>query len=174
MFLSPEKFIEYCDVHHGMKVADFGASIGSYSLPLAKRVGVNGKVYAFDIQKELLTTLFSDARKDKLENVEIVWTDLEIPGGAKLQDESVDRVLIANTLFQIEDKSSFISEAKRILKKGGKVIFIDWLGSFEGVGPHPKAVVTQVDAEKKFDEHRFKKERHFSPGEHHYGIIFIK
>ena len=65
MFLSPEKIVDYCDVHHGMKVADFGSSIGTFALLLAKRVGTHGTVYAIDVQKELLTKLGKEAKIQK-------------------------------------------------------------------------------------------------------------
>jgi ubiquinone/menaquinone biosynthesis C-methylase UbiE len=38
----------------GMTVADFGAGIGDYALPLAERVAPTGKVYAIDIHDDAL------------------------------------------------------------------------------------------------------------------------
>lgn len=174
MFLSPEKIVEYCDVHHGMKVADFGASVGHFSIPLGRRVGGNGKIYAIDIQKDLLSKLQSEAQKAHVLNIEIVWADIETLGGTKLRDESVDRVFVANTLFQVTHKEGLVSEAKRILKKGGKVILIDWLDSFAGLGPHPQEVVVPAKAKQLFEEKGFTTEHETPAGDHHYGIIFVK
>ncbi len=174
MFLSPEKIVEYCDVHHGMKVADFGSSIGAFALPLAKRVGVHGAVYAIDVRKELLAKLHNEAKAQKLENVEVILGDFEKEKGATLHNESVDRVFVVNSFFQAEDKDACINEISRVLKKGGKVIFIDWADSFENLGPKKEAVVTAKDATLMFEKHYFKKERDFPAGDHHYGILFIK
>lgn len=174
MFLSPEKIVEYCDVHHGMKVADFGSSIGTYALLLAKRVGVHGTVYAIDVQKELLERLHSEARASKIENIEIILADFEKIKGSTLKDESVDRVFLVNSFFQVEDKDACIVEIKRILKKGGKVIFIDWSDSFDGLGPHKDHVVSQKQVESIFEKHYFKKDSYIKAGDHHYGILFIK
>ncbi len=174
MFLSPEKIVEYCDVHHGMKVADFGSSIGTFALPLAKRVGAHGTIYAIDIQKELLARLHNEAVRQKLENIEVILGDFEKENGSTLRDESVDRVFLINTFFQVEDKEATVREARRILKKGGKVIFVDWTDSFEGLGPHKDSVLTVKQAEDIFEKHYFKKNTDFPAGDHHYGILFIK
>ena len=174
MFLSPQKIIEYCDVHHGMKVADLGSSIGQYSLPLAQRVGKHGAVYAVDIQKDLLSKLSKEARGEKIENLEVICGDIEKLGGIKLKDESVDRVFIVNTLFQTDDKDGLIAEAKRILKKGGKIIFIDWKDSFGGLGPHSESIILEKEAIDIFEKRNFIKGHSIPVGDHHYGIIFIK
>jgi len=174
MFLSPEKIVDYCDVHHGMKVADFGSSIGTFALPLANRVGAHGTVYAIDVQKELLTKLHGQARANKIENIEVIHGDLEREHGSTLKDESVDRIFLVNTFFQIENKNACISEVRRVLKKGGKVIFIDWTESFGGVGPHKDNIVTAREAEEIFEKNYFKKDTDFPAGDHHYGILFIK
>ena len=174
MFLNPEKLIEYSDIHHAMKVADFGASVGHYALHIARRVGGQGKVFAIDIQKDLLTKLQSEAEAAKISNIEIIWGDVEIVGGTKLKNDSVDRVLIANILFQTYDKAGLITEAKRILKKGGKVIVIDWTDSFSGLGPHKKDVVNKKMAKDLFESQGFIYDSEMKAGDHHYGIILEK
>jgi ubiquinone/menaquinone biosynthesis C-methylase UbiE len=174
MFLSPEKIVDYCDVHHGMKVADFGSSIGTFALLLAKRVGAHGTIYAIDIQKELLAKLHNEAKAQKLENVEIILGDFEKEKGTMLHNESIDRVFVVNSFFQAEDKDACINEIYRILKKGGKVIFIDWAESFENLGPHKDSIVTEKQVTLMFEKHYFKKESDFPAGDHHYGILFIK
>jgi len=174
MFLRPEKIVEYCDVHHGMKVSDFGSGIGTFTLPLAKRVGIHGRVYAIDAQKELLAKLHKEAKLHKLENIEVILADFEREKGTKLKDESIDRVFLVNTFFQVENKDACILEIRRILKKGGKVIFIDWSDSFEGVGPHKTSVVTPQQSIEIFEKNYFKKSVDFPAGDHHYGILFIK
>jgi hypothetical protein len=60
------------------------------------------------------------------------------------------------------------------LKKGGKVIFIDWADSFEGMGPHKASIILPKQTIEMFEQHYFKKETDFPAGDHHYGILFIK
>ena len=99
MFVSPGKVIEILGVIPGMSVADFGCGSGHYSLEAGRRVGKSGKVYAVDIQKEMLSLVHSQAEMENLGNVEIIWTDLEKPNATRLKDGSVDLVIISNILF---------------------------------------------------------------------------
>lgn len=174
MFSQPEKNIEQFSVDPGMKVADFGSGAGFYSLALAKAVGKTGKVFAIDVQQELLTKLKNEAFKNNIDNIEIIWGDIDEPGGSKLLDQTVDRVLVANTLFQTDDKDTVASEAYRVLKNKGTVLLIDWTDSFGGLGPHKARIVTPEQGRTIFEKAGFSYLREIRAGDHHYGMIFIK
>jgi len=173
MFSDPQKNVESFELEPEMIVADLGAGSGFYAINSAKAVKL-GKVYAVDIQKELLERVKNMAVKEQLDNVELVWGDIEEAGGSKLEDGSVDAVIIANTLFQVENKKSLIDEAKRILKTKGKLLLVDWLDSYGGLGPKQSDIVGVQDAEDMFTAEGFKLERDISAGEHHYGLVFRK
>jgi len=70
----------------GMKVADVGAGSGFYSLEAARKVGSSGRVYAIDVQKNLLERLRSQAISEGLGNVEVVWGNAEKIGGTKVRE----------------------------------------------------------------------------------------
>ena len=173
-FSNPEKNIEQFALRLGSSVADFGSGSGHHSLSLAGAVGEKGKVYAVDVQKELLSKLKEEANNKGFFNVEIVWGDLEKIGGTKIADSSVDAVLISNLLFQVEKKENVAEETKRILKKEGKLLVIDWQESFGGIGPHPDQVYEKKSAKALFESKRFIYDREIVAGEHHYGLIFRK
>ena len=174
MFSDPKQNIAQASFSDGMVVADLGSGAGFYSIEAGKAVAPTGKVYAVDIQKDLLERLKNEANRAHVRNIEIVSGDLEKIGGTKIRENSVDRVIAANIFFMIEDKKSFISEIKRILKIKGSVLFVDWAGSFSQMGPHPDHVVFKDKAIQFFDESGFKVEKEISAGSHHYGIIFRK
>jgi len=173
-FADPKKHIAYFDLDAGMHVADFGVGAGHYAIAMAKIVGDEGRVYAIDIQKELLERVKRHAREAGVNNLEVIWGDIERVGGTRLKDASIDVVLLSNILFQIEEKSILLEEMHRILHAQGKVIVIDWSESFGNMGPHADAVVQLEVAERLFTEHDFKKDKTFDAGEHHYGCIFSK
>ena len=79
MFVSPAKIIEILDVRPGMAVADFGCGSGHYVLEAGRKIGKLGKVYAIDVQQEMLSYVRSQARQLGLSNIETIWTDLEMP-----------------------------------------------------------------------------------------------
>lgn len=173
MFTNPEQNILHLGLKEGMRVADFGAGTGFYSKACSSRVGYTGKIYAVEVQKDLVKKLESDIKQWGLSNIECIWGDIERRGGTKIADHSMDAVIISNVLFQAEDKLGLIDEAKRILKKEGKILLIDWSGSFGGMGPTIEHLVTKDVAEELFKKRGFKIEENISTNDNHYGIIFI-
>jgi ubiquinone/menaquinone biosynthesis C-methylase UbiE len=160
-------------IEPGMVVADFGAGSGFYTMEAAKRVSNSGKVYAIDIQRELLKAIKSKAEAAGYSNVEILWADLEKPEGSKMAKETADRVIISNILFQIKDKKAVASEALRILKSEGKLILIEWNESSK-LGPAPEERLTQEQARELFEGIGFIFEKDFDAGHSHYGLIFVR
>lgn len=174
MFSQPEKNIEQFAVDPGMKVVDLGSGAGFYTLVLSEFVGKTGKVFAVDVQQDLLLKLKNEAFKKGLENIEIVWGDIDEENSTRLSDSSVDRVLIANTLFQVDDKDNVAKEAYRILKPKCTVMIIDWTDSFGGLGPHTSRIVKPEQAKVIFEKAGFSFLRDIRAGDHHYGMIFTK
>lgn len=155
-------------------VADFGTGSGFYALALAKRVGNSGRVYAVDVQKELLTKLANKAKEDRLGNLEIVWADIDQLGGTKLADSSLDAVVISNVLFQSEHRENLAKEALRVLKHGGEALIIDWADSYGGLGPKADHIFKASNAEVLFTKNGFGLVKNFDAGEHHWGLLFKK
>lgn len=174
MFADPEKNIKQFDLREGQQVADLGAGSGALSMAAARAVGEGGKVYALEVQRELLGRIKSEAERNHLSNIEIIWADVEKIGGTKLRDTAVDAAIVSNLLFQIEDKESFVKEIKRVLKPGGRVLIVDWSDSFGGLGPAPSAVVPPEKARALFEGAGLKFESVIDAGAHHYGIIMMK
>jgi len=173
MFSNPEKNILKLGLREGMRVADLGAGTGAYSIAASKCVGHTGHVFAVEVQKDLVKKLESEIKEALVSNVECIWGDIEKKHGTKMANESMDAVVISNVLFQTDDKLGLIDEAKRILKKGGKVLFVDWIESFGGSGPSKMNVVTEDIAIDLFTKRGFKLQERITTSEHHYGIIFI-
>jgi ubiquinone/menaquinone biosynthesis C-methylase UbiE len=172
MFTNPEQNILHLGIKEGMQVADFGAGTGFYSKAVSMKVGYTGKVYAIEVQKNLVKKLESEIKQWGITNIECIWGDIERRGGTKLSDESMDRVIISNVLFQAEDKIGLISEARRILKKDGEVLLIEWSESFGGMGPKEENIVKENMAKELFEKKGFKFVEKISTSAHHYGIIF--
>ena len=161
-------------LREGMKVGDFGAGSGHYALAASHIVGASGRVYAIDVQEELVRHIDTAAHNQHLRNVEAIWGNVEKAGGTKLRDETLDGIILANTLFQIEHKDGVVAEIRRTLKPGGSFLVIDWAGSYGGMGPAPDHVVSEHQAEELFIGAGFHKKKGFRAGAHHYAIVFTK
>lgn len=171
MFSAPEKNIEQLSLQDNQIVADFGAGSGAYTIAAAKAMHGTGKVYAVDVQKELLTRLEHTCAEQHLGNIAYVWGDLEKLGGTKLRDGSCDAVILSNVLFQVWEKRIVVEEARRVLRPGGLLLIIDWTGSFNNMGPTAEQVFSEEKARKMAEETGFIFDRSLNAGNYHYGLV---
>lgn len=176
MFSDPIKIIEQFNFSTDHTIADFGAGNGAYSLALARshRGDFSSTIYAIDVIQDMLTKLKAVATQEGLPNIKVIWGDIEDEKGSRLRNESIDMVLIANTLFQVEDKHSVIKEALRVLKTDGRLVIIDWSESFGNIGPKEEAVLPYDRAKTIVEAHGLVFDKKIDVGEHHYGFISRK
>jgi len=173
-FSDPKKVVAEVGINSGSTVVDLGAGSGAYSFAAAGAAR-NVKVYAVEVQKELVETLNREAADRHVGNIEVIWGDIERKGGTKIGDGVADAVFICNVLFQAEDKAGIAHEACRILKRGGRAIIIEWADSFGGLGPKQDRLVRKDDVRRIFEtEHVDYEKPVFDAGAHHYGIIMKK
>ncbi len=170
-FAHPVRNVGALGISPGMVVADFGSGSGAYVLAIGALLAKEGRVYAVDVQKDLLRRTLNEARARHLSSVHILWGDLEKPHGSKLAEHSCDLVLISNLLFQVQDKYQVLKEAKRVLRQQGRLAIIDWQDSFEGLGPVKGQVVNKEAALAIAEDIDFTYQDEFDAGAHHYGVI---
>lgn len=175
MFLHPEKLVQQLGLVPGMTIADIGSGIGFFTLPIARHVGASGYVYAIDIHENIIKRLNNDAREQGLENITGIVADAEVLKGIPLYNESIDTVLLINTLFQTKKHKTVLLESLRILKPLGQVVVIDWIDSFEGMGPARDHVISSEQIIQWCTEVGLNYVRDIgNPGTHHYGLVFQK
>jgi len=170
MFTDPLKNLKALGLKEDNIVADLGAGTGHYSI-IAGALVPRGKVYAVELQKDFLETIKNKVKEAHLENVEIIWGNVEKIGGTKIGNNIIDAVIASNILFQVEDKDKFIEEIKRILKSKGKVLLIDWS---ESSVMGTTVVISKNKAREMFEKKGFVLDREIDAGDNHYGIILIK
>lgn len=173
-FLEPEQIVHSLDLRPGNHVADFGAGHGYFTIPMARIVGGDGKVYATDIQKSVLDIIRAKAKLEHLLNIEFIWADLDQPGGSKLKEKFIDLVLIANVLFQAEQKYVVLREAYRILREDGRLTIVEWDETETPLGPPFTLRIKKEEARTLALQAGFEFDREFAAGSHHYGLLFRK
>jgi ubiquinone/menaquinone biosynthesis C-methylase UbiE len=173
-FADPRTNLQKLNLTPGMTVVDFGAGVGAYSLAAGELLDPQDKVYAIEIQKDLLETIKRDAKARNLQNVEVIWGDIEQAGGVSLPDSTADIVIISNVLYQAKSMYVLALEAKRLLKSGGRIMVIEWSDSFGHLGPTPENIVLPEEVKKTFDSTGLSFVSEFPAGDHHYGLIFVK
>jgi len=177
--INPSEVVKNFGLQKGMIVADFGCGSGFYSIEMARLVGgagdgPKGMVYALEVQKELLDAVKRRAVSEGVDNIGVIWADLDLLRGTKLVDNICDFVLISNVLFQSNTKQVMAGEAFRILKQGGRVAVIEWKKGAEVIGPPDSQRIAREELERLFLQAGFRFDREFPAGEGHVGIIFVK
>ncbi len=114
-----EKLLKDIGVKKGQKVLDFGCGSGIYTIPTARIVNEEGKVYALDKDKEALDELMQKAESAGLRNIVRMDTSGELE--IELADESVDVVLLFDVFHsyyfpQADDRRRLLDEIRRILR----------------------------------------------------------
>lgn len=121
--LQVDRVIDQLGVGSGSIVADVGSGSGLFTRPLAQKVGVEGKVFAIDVDSDLLAHVARTAARLNLENIETVQAgalDPRIP-------EPVDLILIVDTLHHIQNRADYIKTLRPYLRSDGRVAVIDFL-----------------------------------------------
>jgi len=121
--------LQQIGISKGQTVLDFGCGYGIYTIPVAKIVTEQGRVYAFDKDKEALDELMQKAESAGLKNIE----RMEKSGGLKIElaDESVDIVLLFDVFHsfyfpQAEDRRRLLGEIYRIMKPSAFLSISVW------------------------------------------------
>ncbi len=173
--MNAEEVLKKAGIEAGMKVADFGCGGRAYfTLQASRLVGKDGFVYAIDILKNVLQSVEELAKFYNLNNIKTIWADLEIPGSTKIENESIDFVIITNLFFQTKKHKEILEEALRILKNGGKVFFADWVRTATPLGPPLEMRVKPEEVKKLAEKVGFSFEREFQAGPYHFGLVFKK
>ena len=168
-FLNPEKILNELGLNKEMVAADFGCGSGGWALPLAEKLE-EGKVYAVDILEEPLSALKAKIKLGKIFNIELIKSN--VSQTSKLTPESCDLVLMTNLLFECEDKKRVLEEGKRALKKGGKILVVDWKLD-ASLGPKEDRVSAK-EVKALSEELSLKVEKEFEAGIYHWGLILVK
>lgn len=162
-------------VEAGMRVGDLGCgNLAYFTLSAAQAVGKDGLVYAVDILKSVLNSVDGLVKQNGLENVRTIWSNLEIVGATKIEAESLDIAFLHNVLFQSDNDDLILKEAFRLLKKGGKLMVIDWQRVSAPFGPPVADRPKPEDVKKYATEAGFQFFEEFTAGPYHYGLMFEK
>ena len=114
--------MDLAKIRPGTTVADIGAGDGYYTIRLAERVGVKGKVLAQDIDRGALERLGQRVEREKLDNVAI---KPGAPDDPRLPANSFDRVFMVHMYHEVAEPYAFLWRMSAALKKGGQVIVVD-------------------------------------------------
>jgi ubiquinone/menaquinone biosynthesis C-methylase UbiE len=168
-YQKPQEVIAALALRAGESVADIGAGSGYFALRLADAVGPTGRVYAVDVDPEMVRHLNRRVRAAGLDNVRSVLAD---PDDPLLGDRSVDRFFVCDTWHHIDDQAKYLGLMKRMLRPGGEVVMIDFKKEPTPMGPPLEMRIARADLVKQMEGAGFRlaAEHTFLP--HQYFLVF--
>ena len=138
----PDQIMDALQIGEGSVVADLGAGGGWFTVRLARRVGPNGRVYAEDVQKEMIGAIDRRVQREGLRNV---VTTLGTQIDPRIPEASLDAVLIVDAYHEMEQPVVLLRNVAKTLKPGGVIGIVNH--KKDGGGPGPE-MNERVDAEK--------------------------
>ena len=145
-----ELLMQSLPVKTGEIIADIGAGTGYFTRQLAKKVGPKGKVFAVDIQPEMIALLRSNMASLQISNVQPVLGTISDP---KLPSQSVDWVLMVDVYHEFSHPYEMMQPICKSLKPSGKVIFVELRGEDPEVPIKPLHKMTEAQVRKEMSVH---------------------
>ena len=123
LYAARNEVVDAVDLKPGERIADIGAGTGLHTLLFAERVGVEGAVFAVDIEPRFLKLINQRAADNDYTNVTAV---LSRDDSITLPEHEVDVVFISDTYNYFEDPEAIIESVHLALKPGGRLIVLDF------------------------------------------------
>ena len=149
----PAEVIAALALRNGETIADIGAGSGYFAFRFARPIGNSGRVYAVDVDPDMILHMNRRIRDLKLINVVTV---LSAPDDPLLADNSIDRFFVCNTWHHLENPPKYMGLIKRMLKPGGQLIIIDYKMKTSPAGLPPEMKVPKRDVVKQLESNGFK------------------
>ena len=115
--------MEALQIAKGATVADIGAGVGFFTWRLAEVVGPSGKVYANDIQPEMIQLLKKNMKERSLTNVEPILGKIDDP---KLPKGAIDLALLVDVYHEFSEPQKMLDRIRESLKPDGRLVLLEY------------------------------------------------
>lgn len=175
--LQAAPLVQKLGVTAGQTIGDFGAGgSGHIAVDLGRAVGAEGGVLLFDVQKSALSAAMGALQTQGVNNVQTVWTDLEVYRGASgVGDATLDAGILVNVLHQSKQPKAILVEVGRMLKPGARLLVADWLTeATTPLAPPPAMRLGAEHVSQIAQAVGFAQLEIFPAGPYHWGLVLIK
>jgi ubiquinone/menaquinone biosynthesis C-methylase UbiE len=156
-------------VKPGQTVCDMGCGNGFYTLQLARLVGPRGRVYAVDIQPEMLQMLARNAAEARLSNIRPV---LGTPIDPRLPAGEIDMMLCVDVYHEFSHPEAMLAKIKESLAPDGQLVLVEFRGEDPAVPIKPLHKMTKAQVRAELEPAGFEMVREFDrlPWQH---LLFL-
>jgi precorrin-6B methylase 2 len=153
---APSKAIAALNIRPGQVIADIGAGSGYYTVRLAEAVGAHGRVYATDIQPEMLALIKTKIDTKSPGNVELILgteTDTRLPAAA------IDMALMVDVYHELAQPQIFLRSLKTALRPDGRLVLIEFRKEDASVPIRPEHKMSVSEARMELEAEGFRFDR---------------
>ncbi len=168
---NPDELISTLSLKAGDVVADIGAGTGYFTWRMAREVGGTGRVYAVDIQPEMVQLCERNMKSRGLDNVRTLLGTETDPG---LPAFSLDLALMVDVYHEFSYPYEMIQAIRRALKPGGHLVFVEYRGEDPDVPIKVLHKMTEGQVRKEAAVHRLRWVRTMSRLPLQHVIVFAK
>ncbi len=150
---APDDAIKALTLKPGDVVADIGAGSGFMSVRMAKKVGPTGRVYAEDIQPEMIQLLQERLKKEKVTNVTPLLGTVDDP---KLPPAGLDLELLVDVYHEFQRPQEMLRQLRAGLKPGGRLVLLEYRKEDPAIPIRPEHKMTVEVAKLEVEAEGFK------------------
>jgi ubiquinone/menaquinone biosynthesis C-methylase UbiE len=149
---APDVALNVLKIPKGASVADIGAGSGYITVRLAARVGPTGRVYANDVQPQMLNILARRLDMNKISNVTLIEGTIDDP---KLPPASVDLALMVDVYHELSQPQAVLRHLRESLKPGGRLVLLEYRKEDPTVPIKPEHKMSVAEAKMEVEAEGF-------------------
>ncbi len=139
----PDRALDVLKIPKGAAVADVGAGSGYMTVKLSTRVGPTGKVYANDIQPEMLRLLGRRLMTEHITNVTLVQGSVDDP---RLPQSAVDLELLVDVYHEFSAPQAMLRHLRDALKPEGRLVLLEYRKEDPSIPIRPEHKMSVAEA----------------------------
>jgi ubiquinone/menaquinone biosynthesis C-methylase UbiE len=168
---APESALDQMGVRTGMTVADIGAGTGYFSIRLARRVGPAGRVYANDVQPEMLDLIRRKCEKLNIANIQTVLGSEADP---KLPPGKMDLILMVDVYHEFSQPQRMLEAIRTALKPDGRLVQLEYRKEDPTIPIRPDHKMSIAEVKTEVEAEGFKLEKVLDTLPRQHLFIFVK
>ena len=149
---APEVALRVLKIPKGASVADIGAGSGYMTVKLAARVGPTGRVFANDVQPQMLDMLARRLARQRIANVTMVQGTVDDP---KLPPSSVDLELMVDVYHELSQPQAMLRHLREALKPGGRLVLLEYRKEDPSIPIRPEHKMSVAEAKLEVEAEGF-------------------
>lgn len=168
---APERALDLMNLQPGMVVADVGAGTGYFSIRMARRVGPSGRVYANDVQPEMLAKIRQRSAALHLDNIETVQGSESDP---RLPANTMDLVLMVDVYHEFSQPQRMLQGIRASLKPSGRVVLLEYRKEDPTIPIRPDHKMSIPEVRTELEAEGFKMEKVLDTLPRQHLFFFVK